>query len=125
MCDAVSVDLGSLLPYIEEKLRSFFGRDVESVAAAEKLERQLRIAAGDANSVQVVGMDRPVSIFDIYQPTRLIQPFRKSRKTFTFWNVLKDGYNGVSWAVQALVKPYLLIMCSPSLAKRGTIFPFL
>jgi len=125
MSDALSIDLGSLLPYVEEKLRSFFGRDMESVDAAQKLERQLRIAAGDANSVQVVGMDRPVSIFDIYQPTRLIQPFRKSRKTFTFWSVLKDGYNGVIVGGPGTGKTILAHYVFAQLSRKGDDLPIL
>lgn len=93
--DSISIDLASLLPYAEEKLRSLFGRDSASALAAERLQRQLRIAATESNSVQIIGMDRPVSIFDVYQPTRLLVPRRRGAKAILFDTLLAESQDAV------------------------------
>jgi len=82
MTDALSIDLGSVFPYLEEKIRALFGKDALSLDATELLQRQARLAVRDAATVQVVGMDRPVSIAEIYQPTRLTRERGDSVVTF-------------------------------------------
>lgn len=94
MTDGVSIDLGSILPYFEEKVRSLFGKDFEHAQANAILQRHLRIAAREAAAVQVVGMDRPVPIFDIYQSTRLVTS-RRSDEVVDFAQVLRDGKSAI------------------------------
>lgn len=95
MSDSISIDFGSLLPYAEDRLLKLFGRDDASLAAARALEKQLRIAAVDASTVQIIGMDRPVSIFDIYQPTRLFTRKKRGPHTVHFDALLRESQNAV------------------------------
>ena len=81
MTDGISFDVGGALPYIEDKIRALFGRDPRHVAAQQALERHLRITAKDASLVQIPGMDRPIPISEIYQPTRLVQKRGETRTT--------------------------------------------
>ena len=79
MSELFSVDVGSLFPYFEEKLRSWFRLDAAHRQAREFLTAQLRGMTHDAQLVQIIGMDRPVSTIEIYQPTRLLQRREKSK----------------------------------------------
>ena len=65
MSEGISFDVGSALPYLEDKIRALFGRDHQSIDAAELLARQARLAVRDAATIQIVGMDKPVGINDI------------------------------------------------------------
>lgn len=67
----VSIDLGSAVPYAVERVLALFGRDAISVAAKERLSASIRLAVEQASRVQCIGMDRPVPLDDIYQPTML------------------------------------------------------
>lgn len=78
----ISIDIGSVLPYLEEKLLGLFKQDSESRVATDILRRHARLAIRDSSTVQIVGMDRPVAITDIYQPTRLRKPWRTEEITF-------------------------------------------
>jgi hypothetical protein len=123
MTEGVSVDLGGLLPYLEDKVRRLFGRDPEHVAAREALERHLRLATREAGSVQIVGMDQPVSIFDIYQPTLLTR--HRDGRTATFEELVTGGDNVVIFAGPGRGKTMLLRYMFATLAQRKQLLPLL
>lgn len=67
----ISIDLGSAIPYLSDRLLGLFHKD----AASEEWKRQLtslvRLSLERASWVQCVGMDKPIPIRRIYQPSRL------------------------------------------------------
>jgi hypothetical protein len=67
----VSIDLGSALPYLEDKLKTLFNKDAASVAFQARVKSVLREGYHYSSSVQIVGMAEPIPIFRIYQPTTL------------------------------------------------------
>ena len=71
MGEGVSVDLGSALPYLEDRLMRLFGKDAATKDWNDRLTRRMRRAGDQAARVQCIGMDRPISIANIYQPLRL------------------------------------------------------
>lgn len=72
MSDAeLKVDIGSALPYVEEKLRGLFGRDFATLEERYWLAQLHDTALSLTSSVQCVGMHRPVPFDKIYQPTKI------------------------------------------------------
>src|SRR5947209_17977447 len=71
MGNGVSVELGSLLAYAEERTRRWFGKDGETLDWLNRLHRRSKIALEQAAWVQCVGMERPIRIAEIYQPIQL------------------------------------------------------
>jgi hypothetical protein len=90
MSDGVSIDLGSAIPYLIERCLAMFGKDQASRESADFLERHLRKATHDAGKVQIIGMDRYLSIFDIYQPTSL-ESFRQERVRTDILSLVSGG----------------------------------
>ena len=71
MANSINIDLGSLLPYFEEKLNSFIGRDMLSTTLKEIVRNVIQSGEQLSRSVQIVGMAQPIPIERIYQPTLL------------------------------------------------------
>ena len=71
MSGDVSIDVGSVIPYYEEKLKAAFGYDTATRAANDRLVRIQILGAERASSIQCVGMAGPVPIQQLYQPSRL------------------------------------------------------
>ena len=69
---SIDLDLGSALPYLEEKVKGFFGKDFASQEAASWLTGLQNTALTQSRSVQCIGMHKPVPFEDIYQPTTLV-----------------------------------------------------
>jgi hypothetical protein len=69
---SVKVDLGTALPYLEQKAKSLFGKDWESQEEAAWLTGLQNTALQQCSSVQCVGMHKPVPFEEIYQPTTLV-----------------------------------------------------
>lgn len=69
----ISIDLGSAVPYAVESVLSLFGKDALSRAANERLQKRIRLSLAEATKVQCIGMDKPIPLAQIYQPTRLRQ----------------------------------------------------
>lgn len=67
----VSIDLGSALPYLEQRVLEVFGKDAASREAAEWLNTLQKTAMIQATHVYCVGMHAPLPFDSIYQPTRL------------------------------------------------------
>ena len=88
-----SLDLGGAAQALGDRFLSLFGRDELSTAARAALNRQLETAARHAASVQVIGMDRPVSIFKIYQTTRFRRPWHD--ETISFSSILREHQDAV------------------------------
>lgn len=64
-------DLGSALPWAEEKIRGLFGKD-QLTLQRKAFRKQLHDTAAEmTRSVQCIGMQKPVPFEKIYQPTRL------------------------------------------------------
>lgn len=72
MADAgISIDLGSALPYIEEKLKRLFGKDFATIEEKNWLAQLHNTATYMTSFVQCVGMHRAVQFDVIYQPTKI------------------------------------------------------
>src|ERR1051325_509444 len=123
MTDAVSVDLGSALPYLEEKIRALFGRSSVQVAARQAAERHARIATRDAAYVQVAGMDRPISIFEIYQPTKLVRP--RDPDLVDFYKLLEDRADAMIFGGPGRGKTMLMRYLFSQLLRRRNGLPLL
>lgn len=68
----IKVDLGSALPYLEQRFLKLFGKDAENTELAEWFTGLQKSALIQTAHVQCLGMRDPVPFPDIYQPTRLI-----------------------------------------------------
>ncbi len=64
-------DVGSALPWVEEKIRRLFGKDAATLEQKTLLKQLHEIAVEMTRSVQCIGMSKPISFEKIYQPTRL------------------------------------------------------
>jgi hypothetical protein len=67
----VSIDLSGVLPYAEEKIRVLLGKDQATVARNLWLKQLHETAIEITQSVQCIGMHKPVPFEKIYQPTKL------------------------------------------------------
>jgi hypothetical protein len=74
MPDDVSIDVGSMYPYLEDRVLSFFGKDAATTEWKQRIQRLVRTSMEESSYVQCVGMARPIPIREIYQPTGLIRP---------------------------------------------------
>lgn len=68
----INLDLGSALPYLEQRFLKLFGKDADSTELGEWFKGLQRSALTQTANVQCLGMRDPVPFPDIYQPTRLI-----------------------------------------------------
>lgn len=123
MTDSVSIDLAGALPYLEDKVLQLLGRGAAHMSAKRRLEQHLRVAAHEAGHVQVVGMDQPVSIFDIYQPTRLCR--RRDGATTNFADLLEAGSDALILAGPGCGKTMLMRFMFATLCKRKGLLPLL
>jgi hypothetical protein len=67
----ITIDLGSALPWAEEKVRSLFGKDQITLQRKSFLKQLHETAIEMTRTVQCIGMQKPVPFEKIYQPTRL------------------------------------------------------
>lgn len=125
MSESITFDIGGLLPYAEDKIAAVFGRDYASKEAGARLDKHLRIAAKVAGVVQIVGMDRPVSIFDIYQPTRLRRPWRNKSETMMFGDLLRQKVDAVITGGPGAGKTVFAHYVFAQLARDGEDVPIL
>lgn len=68
----VSIDVGSALPYLEQRFLKLFGKDADTTEQKEWFNKLQRSALIQTAHVQCLGMRDPMPFPDIYQPTRLI-----------------------------------------------------
>jgi hypothetical protein len=74
MPNDVSIDVGSMYPYLEDRVLSLFGKDTASTEWKQTVQRLVRTSLEESSHVQCVGMAKPIPIECIYQPTSLIRP---------------------------------------------------
>ncbi len=67
----INIDLGSALPWVEDKIRGLFGKDYVTLEHKALLKQLHETAVEMTRSVQCIGMHKPVPFEKIYQPTRL------------------------------------------------------
>jgi hypothetical protein len=79
----VSIDVGSAFPYMVDRFLAIFGKDAITREAEEFVRRLFRVATEQAALVQIIGMDKPVPILSIYQPTRLMARQQTTDTTVT------------------------------------------
>jgi hypothetical protein len=73
----ISISLGDALPYVEDRVLSLFGKDPSSRQWQNELRNLIRLSFEQAATVQCVGMDTPIAIQQIYQPSRLVNTKEK------------------------------------------------
>lgn len=67
----VNINLGDALPWLEDRVRAIFGKDVASLELANWFKELQETATKQTSVVYCLGMHRPIPFDDIYQPTRL------------------------------------------------------
>lgn len=67
----LTIDLGSALPWAEDKIRRFFGKDDVTLQRKALLKQLHDTAVEMTSSVQCIGMHRAIPFEKIYQPTKL------------------------------------------------------
>jgi hypothetical protein len=67
----ISIDVGSAVPYLTDRVLSLFHKDLASQEWQAQVRTLVRSSFERASSIQCVGMDRPIPISRIYQPSRL------------------------------------------------------
>jgi hypothetical protein len=118
----VSVDLGSGLPYLEDRIRTLFGRDADTLEWSSRLHTRLRFALEQSRSIQCIGMPDPISIEAIYQPLRLQS--RRSGDTDAF-ELIRGKQNAIVFAGPGRGKSTLLAWLFIKLFRNDDTFPFL
>lgn len=121
----VTIDVGGALPYLVDQFLGLIGKDATSRDTQELAERLLRVAAEQAATVQIIGMDRPVSILDIYQPTRLLQRYRGRSEEISFVDVLETNRDAVIFGGPGRGKTVLLNYLFATLMRSPQLLPFL
>lgn len=125
----INIDIGSAIPYAIERVLSIFGKDSISQAIKEKLNRQIQISTQEASWVQCVGMDRPIPITDIYQPTRLTSAagssIQRRVRTVDFWSLLEANSDALIFAGPGQGKTTLLHWIYANLLKNKEWIPIL
>jgi hypothetical protein len=125
----INLKLGDALPFFYEKLRELFGKDADSQAVREWIHRQVRIARVDACSIQIIGMESPIPIKDIYQPTTIIAPSldrnNPGRIKTDFWALLNAGSDALILAGPGWGKTTLLHFIYTNLLESEKWTPFL
>ncbi len=94
----ISIDLGTLLPYAEQRLLSIFGRDEASQEWNRRLKDFARVSLEQASYVQSVGMHTPVPIQKIYQPTRLTRESGQPRSSVSVHDLIRGGEDAIIFA---------------------------
>src|SRR5690349_6774593 len=75
----ITIDLGQTIAYLSDRVLEWFGKDAETSQWVSDIQRRLRLNAEQSYWIQCIGMDRPISLPDIYQPAALL-PFGPVRK---------------------------------------------
>jgi hypothetical protein len=88
---AINVELGDLGPYLIERGLQVFGIDSVTSELREWFSDLQRRSLVDASLVQIVGMQAPIPLLQIYQPTRLICPLRQLKKPGENFTVAPEG----------------------------------
>ena len=70
--EGISIEVGSALPYLEDRLRALIGKDVATIELSSWFNTLQSTALALTSSVQCVGMRAPVPFEKIYQPTRIL-----------------------------------------------------
>jgi hypothetical protein len=61
MGEGISIDLGSALPYMVDRLLTVFGKDSATAEWRLEITRMVRLSNEQASHVQCVGMPRPTN----------------------------------------------------------------
>src|SRR4051812_22489036 len=69
MSEGLSIDLGSAIPYVVDRIQAVLGKDPGTVEFKKRVLSHSRKALEHASWIQCVGMRSPVPITSIYQPT--------------------------------------------------------
>ncbi len=120
----ISIDFGSALPYLEDKIRALFGHDVASVEARSFIDRHVKVALREASFVQIVGMRKPVRIDDVYQPTRL-QALYDAEAPYDVAHLLANRESAVIFGGPGRGKTMLMRYLFARLAQRPEYAPIL
>lgn len=123
MSQNFGIELGSALQYLEDKVRAVVGYDHASIAFRSLLDKHLALAVRDATQVQIIGMYQPVSIFEVYQPTRLIPRFPVRVKTVA--DLLERNNDAVVFGGPGRGKTILMHYIFATSAKRNEHLPLL
>ena len=123
MSEGIGVELGTALQYIEDKARVALGYDQASIEFRALLDKHMRHALRDAATVQIIGMYRPVSIFDIYQPTTLTAQWQKG--VITVRDLLDRKENAVVFGGPGRGKTIFLHYLFATVAKNIDVVPLL
>jgi hypothetical protein len=120
----VSIDLGSLLPYVEQRLRGLFGRDASSLEWNQKLKDLARVSTEQASYVQSVGMHTRIPIQKIYQPTGLTRQAveAKKKEVVDIHTLLRNEEDAIIFAGPGRGKTTLLHHLYISLTTNQGIF---
>lgn len=78
MSGDVKIDVGGLLPYLEQRVLGFFGKDAGSQEWARRIREMTRVAAEHAAYVQCFGMHKPEACVDAYLDAAGIWAERKA-----------------------------------------------
>ena len=122
----ISFDLGSILPYIENRVLSLFGKDPATVEWRERVKNMTRVSAEQAGQVQCVGMHTPIPINQIYQPARLSRlDENKTRVEIGPDDIIKGGKDAIVLAGPGWGKTTFLHHLYCSLATQTDLTPVL
>ncbi len=140
MAGEISIDVGSAVPYLVNSLLGFFHKDVASEEWRKQLISLVRRSLDRASWVQCVGMDRPIPIQNIYQPSRLVRfslnnssrhqqwfytPAKQVPDNFNFHELVKQNIDAVVFAGPGRGKTTLLHSMYVALYRSPEYIPLL
>ena len=87
----ISIDFGGALPYVVDRVSSFFGKDAETENWRTRLKNHISETTHAARFVQCVGMHKPLPVGQIYHPPRINQPDGKNVHPITIADLLNTS----------------------------------
>lgn len=117
---SINLEIGSIVPYVVDRIAALFGKDPESVDWSNRLARRTRIGMEQAQWVQCVGMAHPLAMSEIYQPIRL-----EAKPPADVLSLLRNNVSAVILAGPGRGKTTLLNWLAVSLAANPNFLPIL
>ena len=126
MSEGLTIDVGSVYPFLEERVLTLFGKDASSKEWLRTLQKLVRTSATESAYIQCVGMPKPIPIGELYQPTQLVRHSGKgNEEQIEFDELIRERSDAIIFAGAGWGKTTLLHWIYQRMAKSEEIIPVL